>query len=90
MRTLTIERRPGTVGEHMDVNVLSDNQILGVLKAEENSGTFEISKGEHSIQVEIQYEDGRNYRSNIFFATGGKNVKLYFERSAVALKLLLR
>jgi hypothetical protein len=90
MRTLTIERRPGQVGDPVEVNILSDNHLLGVMKAEDKSTTFEISKGEHAIQVEIPGEDGQNYRTNIFFATGSKNVKVFFEGSALALKLLLR
>lgn len=87
MRTLTIHRRIGPLGGQVDATILSSEEQLGVLKAEEEKVELTITKGEHAIQAQLIGEDGRVHRSNVYFATGGKSVVLYLTISGYKLTL---
>lgn len=90
MRTLTINRRQGNLGDAVYCKIISDGKYIGEIKADENSKVTPISKGEHAIQCEVEGTDGRKYRSNSYFATGGKNVVLYLTISGTKLTLNLK
>jgi|GEM_PF-945026 len=89
MRALTIIRRPGSFGKPVDAAVTLDSRAFGELKADEEKAVLEISKGEHTVQCEIQGKDGRIYRSNAFFCPyGNKPVTLYLTISGTKLTLI--
>lgn len=88
MRTVTIERKESPLGQPIACKVLADERPIGELKAEESKKSYPISKGEHAIQVQIEGADGRLYRSNSYFATGGASFALYLTISGTKLTLV--
>lgn len=91
MKTLLIQRVPGLFGQPRDTRILSDESLVGEIKADEKEKKLEISKGEHSIQAEISDDGGRKYRSNVYFTQyGNKDVTLYLKIQGSKLTLLDR
>ena len=89
MRALTIIRRPGSFGKPVDATITLDSNEFGEMKADQEKAVLEISKGEHTVQCEIQGKDGRIYRSNAFFCPyGNKSVTLYLTISGTKLTLI--
>ena len=88
MRKLTLTRIPGTLGDPVDVLVITNARTLGEMKANEGEKTFEIAKGENAVQVQIEWKDGKLYRSNAMFMIGKKDLHFTLETSGT--KLVLR
>lgn len=87
MRTLTIKRGAVQLGEPKDARILSDERVVGEIKAQEKTKTLPLSKGEHSVQFEMTGEDGLVHRSNAYFAVGKKDVVLFMDVSGSRLTL---
>ncbi len=91
MRTLTIVRRPGSIGKPRDVTIISDEKKLGELKAEQESVSIPFDGKEHAFQAQIVGRDGRIYRSNSYFENSGvKELKLFLTVSGSRLVLELK
>ena len=89
MRALTIIKRPGSLSKPVDATITLDSNEFGELKAEQEKVELSISKGEHTVQVEIEGKDGRVYRSNAFFCPyGNKPITLYLTISGTKLTLI--
>ena len=89
MRHLRIERIDSPLGGPIEVSILDNEKKIGVMKAEENVFAGTISKGEHAIQVEMVNENGR-FRSNSYFAIGGKDVALNMTISGSRITLTVK
>lgn len=76
MRTLTITRLDDPASKPEEVRLVIDAKVVDVIKGDEKAKTWNISKGEHAIQVEKDGDGGRVYRSTSYFVIGSKNVSL--------------
>lgn len=76
MRTLTLKRCPESLGAPRDIKILSDEVLVGQMKADEKTKVVPISKGGHSLQCEIMDDEGNIFRSAVIFVAGGSNVTL--------------
>lgn len=88
MRTITITRREGPLGGHVDLKIMSNNNVLGEMKADEKVKTFEVAYSEQAVQAELLNSEEVHYRSNVHFAIyGKKDIKLFLTISGTRLVL---
>lgn len=88
MRELTIVRREGPLGGHYDVRIISNNNVLGEMKADEIKKVFELENSEQAIQAELLNTGKNHFRSNAHFAIyGKKNVELFLTISGTKMIL---
>lgn len=57
-----------------DLDVFSDSRIIGSFKKDDKEKTYEISPSEHSLQVGFQGDEGRYFKSNVYFYNGKKDI----------------
>ncbi|MFA6830039.1 MAG: hypothetical protein WCR67_04995 [Bacilli bacterium] len=91
MRKLHIARRDGFLGGKVEVRIISNSFLLGIMKAEEEQKDFEITKSEEVIQAELIGKDGKVFRSNAYFGTnGGKDISLFLTISGTKMILSIK